>query len=171
MWLGGGHQGANAGGGLAMAERLPRRLRPSPTAVAAGLAAVHHAGRLEWLAPDVLADCAHNQEGAAQLASCLRALGPRQPRTLIFGMSADKDAHAIATALAPLFDRVVTAHCSHPRAAAADLLAQRLHELGIAAEVGGAIEDSLPAVRANGTVVIAGSIFLVGAARDLLGLR
>lgn len=169
--LAGEHQLANAGVALAMAERLPAHLRPGPEAVRAGLRAVRHAGRLEWLAEDVLADCAHNQEGAAQLARCLRALGPRQPRTLLLGMSGDKDARAVAVALAPLFDRVYTTHCGHPRAASAGELAERLPDLGVPVLPAGPVELALPRVRAEGPVVVAGSIFLVGAARDLIGLR
>ena len=169
--LDGEHQRGNAGVALAMAERLPPHLRPGADAVRAGLAAVRHAGRLEWLAADVLADCAHNQEGAAQLAACLRALPEdRRPRTLLLGMSADKDARAIVVALAPLFDRIYTTHCSHPRAASAGELAEQLMDVGVPVLPAGAVEVALPRVRAEGPCVVAGSIFLVGAARDLLGL-
>ncbi len=168
----GGHQLANAGVALAMAERLPPHLRPSPAQVAAGLASVVHAGRMERLAPDLLVDCAHNPDGAAQLAASLREMPEAErPRTLLLGMSADKDARALVMALAPLFDRIVTTHCSHPRAESAGLLAQRLVGVGIPVLPAGPIEVALPMVRAQGPAVVAGSIFVVGAVRDLLGLR
>lgn len=170
--LQGGHQLANAGVALAMLERLPPHLRPTAAQVERGLALVSHPGRLERLAPDLLVDCAHNPDGAAQLAAALRELPEAErPRTLLLGMSADKDARALVMALAPLFDRIVTTHCSHPRAESAGALAQRLVGVGVPVLPAGPVEAALPMVRAEGPVVVAGSIFVVGAVRDLVGLR
>jgi dihydrofolate synthase/folylpolyglutamate synthase len=47
-------------------------------------------GRNEWLAPDLLVDCAHNADGAAQLAAYLRQLPRDRRRTLLLGVSKDK---------------------------------------------------------------------------------
>jgi dihydrofolate synthase/folylpolyglutamate synthase len=122
--LRGGHQVWNAGVALALVGQLPPGLRPGDAACRAGLASVRHPGRLEQLDDGIWADCAHNSDGAEQLAVWLRELPDEaRPRTLLLGMSSDKDSRVLVRALAPLMDRVITTHCSHPRALSAGGLA------------------------------------------------
>jgi len=169
--LRGGHQVWNAGVALALVDQLPEHIRPDDDACRAGLATVAHPGRLERVAPDVWVDCAHNSDGAEQLAAWLRELpDDARPRTLLLGMSEDKDARAVGRALAPYMDRVLTTHCAHPRAMSAGVLATHLIDLSCAVLPAGPIEDALPVARAgNGSVMVTGSVFLAGAVRDLLG--
>lgn len=171
LGLRGGHQVWNAGVALALVDALPESLRPDDSACRAGLAAARHDGRLEQVAPDVWLDCAHNVDGAEQLAAWLRELpDAERPRTLLLGMSSDKDPRAVGRALAPLVDRILTTHCSHPRAMSAGLLATHLVDLSCAVLPAGPIEDALPVAReGKGPVMVAGSVFLAGAVRDLLG--
>ncbi|HCH66805.1 MAG TPA: bifunctional folylpolyglutamate synthase/dihydrofolate synthase, partial [Deltaproteobacteria bacterium] len=168
--LRGGHQAWNAGVAVALVEYLPAHLRPDDAACRSGLATVAHAGRIERLTDDVWLDCAHNPVGADQLAVFLRELPDDvRPRTLLLGMSASKDARGVARALAPLVDRVFTTHCSHPRAMSAGELATHLVDLSCPVLPAGPIEDAFPMVRQlDGAVLVAGSVFLVGAVRDLL---
>ncbi len=63
-------------------------------------------GRLEWLAPDVLIDAAHNEEGARALAAAGPRLVSGRAVELVLGLVEEKDAHAILRALAPLGRRV-----------------------------------------------------------------
>jgi dihydrofolate synthase/folylpolyglutamate synthase len=169
LGLDGDHQLANAGVAVALGQVLPAGLRPSPSAVSQGLAEVRHAGRMEWLAPDLLVDCAHNPDGAARLAAAIRALPEdRRPRSLLFGASEDKDARGIVVTLAPLVERIYVTHCAHPRSARAGDLAARLVGIGVPLLPAGPVEDALPVARARGPVLVAGSIFLVGAVRDLV---
>ncbi len=171
--LAGDHQQENAAVALAALCVAGGVLTPSPDAARLGLAAARHPGRLERLAPDLLIDCAHNPEGAARLATWLREHPPAegQKRTLLLGMSADKDARTLVVALAPLFDRVLTTHCSHPRALSAGDLAGQIVGVDVPVLPAGPIEQALPLAR-NGRdeVVVAGSVFLAGAVRDLVGL-
>jgi dihydrofolate synthase/folylpolyglutamate synthase len=168
--LRGGHQVWNAGVALALMDHLPAHLRPDDAACREGLATVRHAGRLERIADDLWLDCAHNPVGADQLAMFLRELPDDvRPRTLLLGMSADKNARGVARALAPLVERVFTTHCAHPRAMSAGELATHLVDLSCPVLPAGPIEEALPMVqKLSGPVLVAGSVFLIGAVRDLL---
>lgn len=168
----GDHQLENAGVALAVLHHLPPELAVSEAAIRSGLAGVQLPARLEWLAPDLLVDSAHNAEGAARLADFLNQLPRERPRCLLLGMSSDKEARSVAAALRPCVDRVFTTHCSHPRACPAGELAAKLVGLGIPVLPAGGVEEALPMVRGGDTlVVVAGSVFLAGAVRDLLAAR
>jgi dihydrofolate synthase/folylpolyglutamate synthase len=169
--LRGGHQAWNAGVALALMDRLPAHLRPDDAACRAGLSTVQHPGRIERIEANLWLDCAHNPVGAEQLAIFLRDLpADVRPRTLVLGMSGEKDARGVARALAPLMERVFTTHCAHPRAMSAGELATHLVDLSCPVLPAGPIEEALPMVRQMpGPVLVAGSVFLVGAVRDLLG--
>lgn len=168
--LRGGHQVWNAGVALAIVDQLPTHVRPDEAACREGLATVAHAGRIERITDDLWLDCAHNPVGADQLAVFLRELPDDvRPRTLLLGMSSNKDARGVARALAPLVDRVFTTHCAHPRAMSAGVLATHLVDLACPVLPAGPIEDALPMVRQMpGPVIVAGSVFLIGAVRDLV---
>lgn len=166
----GGHQAWNAGVALALVGCLPAGLRPDDAACRAGLSTVVHAGRLEQLAPDIWVDCAHNADGAEQLAAWMRELADAdRPTTLLLGMSGDKDPRSVGRALAPLVDRVLTTHCAHPRAMSAGVLATHLIDLPCPVLPAGPIEEALDIARGQpGPLLVAGSVFLAGAVRDLL---
>jgi dihydrofolate synthase / folylpolyglutamate synthase len=170
--LHGDHQVDNAGVALMVAHLLPEPFRPSEDAMRRGLRMARNPGRNEWLAPDLLVDCAHNADGAAQLAAYLRQLPRDRRRTLLLGVSNDKDVRAIVAVLAPTVDRVVCTRCNHPRAADPKLLAQTLVDIDVPVSAAGPIEEALPqALDGEGLVIAAGSVFLAGAVRDILGAR
>ena len=137
----GDHQLENAGVALTIAHTLPSALAISERAIREGLQRVSLPGRLEWLAPGLLVDSAHNADGAARLADFLRQLPRDKPRVLLLGMSSDKDARSVAVALQPVVDRIYTTHCSHPRALSAGELARTLVSLNIPVLPAGAARD------------------------------
>lgn len=166
------HQVDNAAVAVAVVDLLPVALACDEDAVRVGLALAKIDGRLEWLAPDLLVDAAHNVDGAVTLAAYLRQRGGHPRRTLVLGCSREKDIRAIGTLLAPYFSRVITTSCAHPRALAPGDVAAALEGLCVPVMPAGQIEQALPLARAGGgEVVVAGSVFLVGAVRDLLGVR
>ncbi|MFT5583975.1 MAG: dihydrofolate synthase/folylpolyglutamate synthase [Cognaticolwellia sp.] len=170
LGLAGAHQKDNAAIALRALDLLPPELRVPPGAMREGLAQVRHSGRMEWLSERVLVDGAHNAAGAQALASFLADLPRTGKRTLLLGASADKDIRSIASALASQFDLILTTRCAHERAADAGDVAQQLVDLSVPVMPAGDIEDALQmALEGEGLVVVAGSLFLVGAARDLLG--
>lgn len=169
----GQHQVENAGVAImvldALGEAVPE-LVIDEDALRRGLCGARHPGRLEWLHPKLLLDGAHNQEGAERLAAYLRALPREASRTLVIGGSADKDIRAIAAVLAPHVDRIYTSKCDHFRAAEPGDIATELVDVGVPVMPAGAIEDTLPMARQDGgLVIVTGSLFLVGAVRDLVG--
>jgi dihydrofolate synthase / folylpolyglutamate synthase len=147
-----------------------------------GYATVRWPGRLELLSidgRDVLLDGAHNPAGAATLATALDDLRPfltpGRP-TMLTASMADKDVDGVIGALTGSVSlrgaRVVTTQLDVPRALAAEALAARWRSLAPGADVSAA-DDPLAALSAvlgfaDGPVVIAGSLYLVGLARGRL---
>ena len=74
------------------------------SAIEAGIAATHWPGRLEFIAPDLLLDVAHNPAGAWTLRAAIATLPEDLPRTLIFSCLRDKDLTEMSQILFPLFD-------------------------------------------------------------------
>ena len=86
--------------------------------------------------------------------------------TLITGMMRDKQVETCAAILAPLFPRVVATRVNEPRAAEPERVAAANAALGCDVRTAESVEAALAAV--PGPRVVAGSLYLVGAARALL---
>ena len=190
--LRGRHQAANAAIAEATLDALEEAgIATVPDAARrAGYATTVWPGRLELLriaGRDVLLDGAHNPAGAAALATALGDLHPflePGPVTLVTASMADKDVDGVIEALVvvgALADAtVVCTSVDVPRAMPAADLAARWHA-GRAGWAGATIVEPDPvaavelALRGSGPVVVAGSLYLVGAARGHLvddpGLR
>ncbi len=185
--LRGRHQAANAATADALLDALEAAgIATVPEAARrAGYANARWPGRLELLRVrdrDVLLDGAHNPAGAAALAVALDDLRPYLadgPITLVTASMADKDVDGVIAALAAsaaLADAtVVCTSLDVPRAMAADELAARWRS-GRPAPAAPALTLADPdpiaalerALAADGPVVVAGSLYLVGAARGHL---
>ncbi len=167
LGLNGDHQIVNAAVACQLIDLLPERLRVSEEAIRAGLVRVEHRGRLEWLAPDLLVDGAHNPDGANTLAQYLASMPRDRRRTLILGGGSDKDIRSVAVALAPQVDRVLTTAGSHPKARSPWEVARELEGLHVPVHPAGMLAEALAAAR-NGRdlVIVAGSLYLIGDVRD-----
>jgi dihydrofolate synthase/folylpolyglutamate synthase len=147
-----------------------------------GFASATWPGRLELLqiaGRDILLDGAHNPAGAAALAIALDDLRPflsDGPLTLITASMADKDVDGVIAALAQSRSlsraTVVCTSLGLSRALSAEALATRwrAQQPGLAVvaepEPRVALDRVLDgAVGGNGPLVVAGSLYLVGAAR------
>jgi dihydrofolate synthase / folylpolyglutamate synthase len=182
--LRGRHQAANVavadalldalgGAGIAHVDAAARR---------AGYASVIWPGRLELLeveGRDVLLDGAHNPAGAAALAIALDDLRPHLapgPLTLVMAVMADKDVDGVIRGLAGAGSlagaRIICTALDLPRALPAAALAARWQAIApgvqpiVEADPAAAITTALET--APGPVVVAGSLYLVGAARARL---
>jgi dihydrofolate synthase/folylpolyglutamate synthase len=171
--LGGAHQRTNAALATALARTaaLARGHTLTADEIARGLHLVTWPGRLEWLAPDVLADCAHNPEGARALAA---ALPLDRPAVLVASVVRGKDAAGLLAELMPRFIHVVATRSRNERAMPAGELAALVtgRPVDAVADATAALRlgRELAAARPGGYVVVAGSIFLVGELRaHLLG--
>lgn len=173
LGLPGPHQRGNAALAAAALARLDEAGVPvSPAAIAEGLATARWPGRLETVG-GVLLDGAHNPDGAAALAAALAALHPGRPVELVFGVLADKDAEGMLAALAPAVRRLHLVRPPTPRARSVESTAALAAAAGIAADahgddLAGAIACARAAAGADGVPALAGSLYLVGAARELL---
>ncbi len=175
----GRHQLANAALAVAISRHAAVALgRPvADDAVLQGLADVRWPGRLERIG-DVLFDCAHNVEGTQALVAAL----PESPRrVLVTSIVRDKNAAGMLAVLAPHFDRVVVTRSPSERALDPAELARLVGptrgqgsanapDVECVASPGDALASARAYARetAGGLVVVAGSIFLVGALRAML---
>ncbi len=88
--------------------------------ISAGLARAQCRARIELLGvdPPIVLDAAHNPASIDALLATLRHCFPRQAWVVVFGTSADKDAAAMLTRLAPFARHLIlTRYQSNPRGA------------------------------------------------------
>lgn len=177
LGLAGAHQARNALVAVRLLETWATQSGGAlpPEAVTTGLADVQWPARLEWLHQPgvpgrVLVDAAHNPAGTEALASYLRMAHPG-PVTLVTSVMADKDVDRVLAPLVPHVAHVVATAADTPRAMPAGALAARVTALaasGVTVEAVAGPEDALAAARRRaegGTVLVAGSIYLVGPLR------
>ena len=181
----GGHQAANAAVALAVLDTLAedgeRRGTPlaiDEHAIRAGMVAARWPGRMEVLdgAPvgsgRVLLDGAHNPAGARALAAALAALGVRE-MPLVLAAMRGKRIGPMLRALLPLAPRPIFTAVAEPGARPPAELLDAWHAAGgpggiVAAEPGAALAKAARLQRGDEPVVVAGSLYLVGAIRGLL---
>jgi dihydrofolate synthase/folylpolyglutamate synthase len=144
-------------------------------AIAEAAATVTLPGRMEIARrhPIVMLDGAHNPQGVEGLVAALSEEFPTTQWRLVFGVMSDKDVGAMVDTLAPITAAVHTAAASGSDRvlAAVDAAA------GFEGAVDGPIEahpnvaDAVAvAVATDDPVLITGSLYVVGEARDALGL-
>jgi dihydrofolate synthase/folylpolyglutamate synthase len=171
--LRGPHQQGNAALAAAALARLDEAgVAVSPAAVAEGIATARWPGRLEEV-DGILLDGAHNPDGAAALAAALAALHPGRPVELVFGVLADKDHASMLAALAPAVRRLHLVAPATPRARPTASVRALAEALGKSADEHTRLADGIACARraaADGALVcVAGSLYLVGEARAILG--
>jgi dihydrofolate synthase/folylpolyglutamate synthase len=170
--LPGAHQRAN----LVVAVRLLEQAAAAGLAldldkVGDGIERTRWPGRLQWLAgpPPLLLDGAHNAAGAQALAEYLRG---RRVAALVFAAMADKAVEEMAAALFPLARHVVLTRLPMKRAAATAELARRGGRFARALHRRARPREALALARSlaepGEAVVVAGSLYLVGAVLGLL---
>ncbi len=169
--LAGAHQGGNALVALGLLHHMRAAGLSIPDdAILSGFARAFIGGRVEELAPGLVVDGAHNAEGAAALAAWLARRERPRRRLLLWGMGEDREPEAILPVLLPHVDAVITTHGRHPKARPSGELAARIAPWVPGVRDGGPIEVALAAARADADeVIVSGSLYLVGAVRDLVG--
>jgi dihydrofolate synthase/folylpolyglutamate synthase len=173
----GAHQAANAAIALAAAETFFGEPFPADL-VTEALATFRTPGRLEVVGhePLMILDGAHNAAGAEALVQALEEEFVPGPRSLIVGLMREKDPTVMLAALeATEAEWVFTCPPPSPRAMSANQLAEAALELGVDPErveplgtVEEAVARALAVTPPEGQVVVAGSLYLVGAARSAL---
>ncbi|MEP6645383.1 MAG: folylpolyglutamate synthase/dihydrofolate synthase family protein [Acidobacteriaceae bacterium] len=183
----GRHQLRNVALAIATAEQLAAQGFPvTAESIERGIRQTRWSGRFQIFHGPVLEDgtpqecildVAHNPAGAWTLRSTLSACYNQEerPLTFIFGAMRDKAIGEMAEILFPLADRVIATHVDNPRAAtpeeirvAAGRVAVNIEQAG---NVSAAIKLAGKGSRTNSVTVITGSIYVVGEAMRVLGLK
>jgi dihydrofolate synthase/folylpolyglutamate synthase len=176
LGLRGRHQIPNAATAIALAEALRERdFAISRAAIIDGIASARHPGRLElWGgAPRILLDGAHNPAAARALRDYLDEF-VREPLTMIFGAMRDKALNEMAATLFPKADALILTSLDNPRAANLEMLTavapetfemSRMHQASSVIE---ALRFARQMTSTDGLICITGSLYLVGAAQEIL---
>ncbi len=170
--------------GLAGRHQVDNALTAVAALVALGIAShdiergLHRArwpGRLEFAGtpPRFLLDAAHNPDGARALAEFVGREAQGRRVALVYGSSRDKAVDEIAGWMFPAVDHVVLTRSKVERSVSPrGLLSAVGHHhryIETAPDVPTALQQAAGRVDISGWIVVAGSIFLVGEARALLG--
>ena len=177
MGLHGRHQTTHLGTSIAAAEAFfGRALNYDALREAAAL--VRSPGRLEvgGLAPTVLVDGAHNEEGFMGLADTLQREFAESGWVLVVGARGDRNVAELVAPLRGLVTRVVATQADDDLAVSAEVVAAAAgEELGVPAEVvtpsSAALEAAIAAAGEDTGVVVAGSLYVTGEVRHALGLE
>jgi len=166
--LPGEHQGRNAAVAIAAACVVSKTWKKLGKAgIIRGIENAKWEGRLEVVKhrPRVILDGAHNEDGAAAVASYLRDFTP-SPRVLVFAVMRDKAIRKMACRLFPLADRIVLTRIPYARAAWPEDIRKQAPEFSGRMELEldpeRAVRKALELAGRRGTVAITGSLFLVG---------
>jgi dihydrofolate synthase/folylpolyglutamate synthase len=174
--LPGPHQVENACTALAALHVIDRAGVPVPeAAVRAGFASVRWPGRFERVSineRDFVLDGAHTPASARALLSTWRDELPGHLPTIVLGMGSDKDAASVLEALRPIVGRLIVTRADSPRAADPLTLARAAGQIGLLAEVQPSVAAAVAAAIDGrpGPVLVTGSLFVAGEAREALGL-
>jgi dihydrofolate synthase/folylpolyglutamate synthase len=172
----GDHQRLNAALAAATARLLNSLLPVTDSQIKFGLESVQWPGRLQVCTrmngQQVVLDGAHNIAGVRTLVSALRQHFAGKNVTLVLGILDDKDWSEMCRLVAPVGNRILLVPVHSDRTAQPYGLATICAQANPAAEV---LEfPSLPAAMQNTQqdplVVIAGSLYLVGEAMEVLDL-
>lgn len=184
----GRHQLRNLALAIAAAVELREQGADGITAdsIARGIRETRWPGRFQVISatadyPELVLDVAHNPAGAWALRSSLSSaygdLENGRELTMVFGVMRDKAMREISEILFPLARRVIATRANNPRSAAPDEIRQAAArvasglDLEAAEDVAGALHRARDAAGRTGLVVVTGSIYIVGEAMRILGLR
>ena len=170
------HQAENAALAVAAIDALRARgWDISDGALRDGLARTKWPGRLEVIDrhPTILVDGAHNPAGLERTLDTVRSLAKGRKLAIVFGAMRDKDLPAMLTQLTALGAPVIFAPINWHRAASpAELAAKYQGDLRLEARTTNGIEAALGAARTlvgrEGIVLVCGSLYLVGEAKQAL---
>ncbi len=174
--LHGPHQRLNAALALATVRVLNGQIPVNDSAVRTGLTRVNWPGRMHRVQTNsgqtILLDGAHNPDGAEALRIALQEEFPASNPTMIFGVFRDKDSASMCHSLAPLAGRILLTPVHSERTEDPSRLVEACRKSNPRAqiEVCDSLADALKKTFILPFVVIAGSLYLVGEAMELLHL-
>lgn len=173
--LHGSHQGVNAAVALTAVEEFFGQPLPED-AVREGLGTVAVPGRMEIMgrSPLTIIDGAHNADAATKLTAALdEEFGATRGRIVVIGMLSPHDPAEMLEALQVSRARLVIAcRAPSPRAVEPEAIAEAAMQFGapsvVVEDIDKALEEALSAADDESVVLVTGSLYVVGAARDSL---
>lgn len=177
--LPGTYQLSNAAVVLDIIDALKRGAWEIPEeAVWRGMKRAHFPGRFEVFSEDplVIADGAHNPNGAAELARCIREYIPERNIYFVMGVMADKDYKSMLRILMPLAEGAITVTPDSPRSLPAENLAMIIEEeFGVEAQAIPDMKDALDAalcrIGQDEAICICGSLYQLGSVQEYFEAR
>jgi dihydrofolate synthase/folylpolyglutamate synthase len=183
----GRHQLRNLALAIAAAEELHKQgiAQITPETIAEGIRKTRWPGRFQVIPaaegnPEYVLDVAHNPAGAWALRSTLSAYGDSatgREITMIFGAMRDKAIREIGEILFPIASQVILTSANNPRAATSEEIREAAARVAAGTDLQEAedVAEALAKVKKlagrHGLVVITGSIYIVGEAMRILGIR
>ncbi len=177
--LSGDHQLANAAVAVQAIEVLAARQSGLRCDVRKGLASVAWPGRIEMVSSDplIMIDGAHNPAAAETLAAYLAGHAASYRRIImVLGVMADKDVRGVLAPLLPHAAEVIFTAAAYGRAASPQHLAEEAAALGFSRaqtsrSVADAVRRAEEAASAGDLIVITGSFYTIGEAKEALGQK
>jgi len=177
----GRHQLRNVALAIAAAEVLSHQgFAITSETIERGIRETRWPGRFQVIpaeggSPQYIFDVAHNPAGAWALRSALSTCYEDRPLTFVFGAMRDKAIAEMAEILFPLAVRVIATRADNPRSAMPDEIreaaARTSTDIVDAVDVASALARARSLAGPQGVVVITGSIYIVGEAMRVLGIR
>ena len=173
--LRGAHQRLNAALAVRTASVVRGAVPYNDSAIVRGLASVPWPGRFQVLsrgAQTLVLDGAHNPAGVSALAQALREEFPGQEPTIILGALEDKNWETMCRTLAPISARVFVVPVRSSRSVNPEKMVSvcRAAQPRSAVFLAPSVQEALVLTRRDELVVVAGSLYLIGEAMELLGL-
>jgi len=140
----------------------------SDEAIKKGFAEVNWPARFQVVRrePPVVIDSAHNRDSALHLRETLDENFPNRPVIMVFCALEDKDIPGMLEELKPRLERVIATRADHPRAPAAEWIAEQVRKVGIPVEavtpVASALERALELAGEQKLVLSTGSVAFAG---------
>jgi dihydrofolate synthase/folylpolyglutamate synthase len=140
-----------------------------------GLATARWPGRFEIINDHdrvIVLDGAHSAASATATVATWQDDFGFPNATVVFGTGADKNAPAILRAIQPITDRIIVTRSASPRSAKPDDLIGVARELGIPVDTRQSVASAIELAMESSAnpVLVTGSIFVAGEAREALGL-
>jgi dihydrofolate synthase / folylpolyglutamate synthase len=178
----GRHQLRNVALAIAAAEQVAKKgfTGITPDSIQRGIRDTSWPGRFQVIEhkadwPEVVLDVAHNPAGAWALRSALSERYGDRRLIFVFAAMRDKAISEIAEILFPIADRVIATQPGNPRAATPEEIREAAGrtgaEIDCVAAVPAAMERGRQTGLPDGVMVVTGSIYLVGEAMQVWGLR
>ena len=171
------YQGQNVAVALLALEQLQQRGVFIPDqAITEGVRKAFNPGRMEVVSdePLIVLDGAHNPHGMQVLRQTLLQDFPGKHVILVAGICHDKDMRRMLEIIVPVSSTVILTKSSNPRACAPTKLSELAREFAqkreilVVESIPNALATALDCAGKNDVIVVTGSLFTVGEARNYL---